>query len=69
MARSATPLSWWTCGGQVVLWTPAGARNSVDSEERNSDTGAVAVQGANRATRNVVRLFTRACKDAMKRRT
>eukprot|EP00965_Chrysotila_dentata_P015535 513930-Pleurochrysis_carterae.AAC.1 len=36
MARSATPLSWWTCGGQVVLCTPASARNSVNSRDKNS---------------------------------
>eukprot|EP00965_Chrysotila_dentata_P048490 1608629-Pleurochrysis_carterae.AAC.1 len=36
MARSATPLSWWTCGGQVELCTPRSARNSVNSGDKNS---------------------------------
>eukprot|EP00965_Chrysotila_dentata_P115573 3819488-Pleurochrysis_carterae.AAC.4 len=36
LAHSATPLSWCTSGGQVVLCTPASARNSVNSRERNS---------------------------------
>eukprot|EP00965_Chrysotila_dentata_P097268 3215023-Pleurochrysis_carterae.AAC.4 len=36
VARSATPLSWCTCGGQVVLCTPNSARNSVNSRDRNS---------------------------------
>eukprot|EP00965_Chrysotila_dentata_P070008 2312332-Pleurochrysis_carterae.AAC.2 len=36
MARSATPFSWWTCGGQVVVCTPSSARSSVNYLERNS---------------------------------
>eukprot|EP00965_Chrysotila_dentata_P005987 196322-Pleurochrysis_carterae.AAC.1 len=36
MALSATPFSWWTCGGQVVACTPSRARRSVNSRERNS---------------------------------
>eukprot|EP00965_Chrysotila_dentata_P147809 4878939-Pleurochrysis_carterae.AAC.2 len=36
IARSATPLSWWTCGGQVVLCTPRDARKSLNSFDRNS---------------------------------
>eukprot|EP00965_Chrysotila_dentata_P029582 983472-Pleurochrysis_carterae.AAC.1 len=36
IARSATPFSWWTCGGQVVAWMPLSARNSVNCFERNS---------------------------------
>ena len=36
MARSATPLSECTCGGQVVCVMPAESKNSVNSRERNS---------------------------------
>eukprot|EP00965_Chrysotila_dentata_P228951 6196895-Pleurochrysis_carterae.AAC.1 len=36
IARSATPLSCWTCGGQVVACMPSSARNSVNCFERNS---------------------------------
>eukprot|EP00965_Chrysotila_dentata_P152619 5043788-Pleurochrysis_carterae.AAC.1 len=30
MARSATPMSWWTCGGHVVACTPSRASKSVN---------------------------------------
>eukprot|EP00965_Chrysotila_dentata_P226362 6195363-Pleurochrysis_carterae.AAC.5 len=36
IARSATPLSWCTCGGQVEVCTWLVARKSVTSFERNS---------------------------------
>eukprot|EP00965_Chrysotila_dentata_P149212 4927943-Pleurochrysis_carterae.AAC.1 len=36
IARSATPLSWWTCGGQVVACTPSSESSSVNCFERNS---------------------------------
>eukprot|EP00965_Chrysotila_dentata_P172207 5682764-Pleurochrysis_carterae.AAC.1 len=36
IARSATPLSWWTCGGQVVACTPSSETSSVNCFERNS---------------------------------
>ena len=35
-ARSATPFSWCTCGGQVVWLIPSEARRSLNSCERNS---------------------------------
>eukprot|EP00965_Chrysotila_dentata_P144369 4769176-Pleurochrysis_carterae.AAC.1 len=36
MARSATPLSACTCGGEVVAWTKPLASSSVNSREMNS---------------------------------
>eukprot|EP00965_Chrysotila_dentata_P059272 1967539-Pleurochrysis_carterae.AAC.1 len=36
IARSATPFSWCTCGGQVVAWTPLPASSSVNCFDRNS---------------------------------
>eukprot|EP00965_Chrysotila_dentata_P237696 6202065-Pleurochrysis_carterae.AAC.1 len=36
IARSATPLSWWTCGGHVVACTPSRASRSANWWDRNS---------------------------------
>eukprot|EP00965_Chrysotila_dentata_P118503 3917773-Pleurochrysis_carterae.AAC.1 len=36
IARSATPFSWWTCGGHVAACTPSSASSSVNCFERNS---------------------------------
>eukprot|EP00965_Chrysotila_dentata_P176240 5819734-Pleurochrysis_carterae.AAC.1 len=36
MARSATSLSWCTCGGHVVAWTPLAERKAANSADRNS---------------------------------
>ena len=36
MARSATPFSWCTCGGQVVWWMSSSSMSSENSRDRNS---------------------------------
>eukprot|EP00966_Prymnesium_polylepis_P264273 6105034-Prymnesium_polylepis.1 len=36
MARSATPLNWWTCGGLVVCSTLVSSISSANSRETSS---------------------------------
>eukprot|EP00965_Chrysotila_dentata_P078799 2598531-Pleurochrysis_carterae.AAC.2 len=43
MARSATPLSAWMCGGEVVACTELSARSSVKSRDTNSPASSVCI--------------------------
>eukprot|EP00965_Chrysotila_dentata_P055480 1840636-Pleurochrysis_carterae.AAC.1 len=67
IARSATPFSWWTCGGHVAAWMPSSARNSVNCFERNLP--ALSLWSVPTIRVGVSRpLLSRAVKPARKRR-
>eukprot|EP00965_Chrysotila_dentata_P240579 6203792-Pleurochrysis_carterae.AAC.1 len=68
MARSATPLSWCMCGGQVVLCTPRDARKSPNSFDKNSPA-LLLCRVLMTCFGWSLRLFSKAVKEAMKRRT
>ena len=68
MERSATPFSWWTCGGHVVWVTRDSSRSSRKWRERNSPALSVWMVETTRTTASERRLAS-ALNDAMKRRT
>eukprot|EP00965_Chrysotila_dentata_P170547 5630192-Pleurochrysis_carterae.AAC.1 len=68
IARSATPLSSWTCGGQVEECTPESARKSVNRVERNSPALSEWSVPTKRWG-SFAFVFSRAAKEAMNLRT
>ena len=68
MERSATPLSWCTCGGHVVSDTSDSSRSSWNCRDRNSPALSVWMVDTTRTTASA-RRFANALKEAMKRRT